>query len=84
MMFQLAGIIYVPEEMDNVQGDVTLLLRILATGQRDVMPQLVQLVYGELRRIASHQLRRERADHTLAPTALVHELYLRLVDQRRN
>jgi RNA polymerase sigma factor (TIGR02999 family) len=45
---------------------------------------LLPLIYGELRRIASNQLRRERADHTLVPTALVHELYLRLVDQSRS
>ena len=43
---------------------------------------LVPLVYAELKRIASRQLRRERPEHTLAPTALVHELYLRLIDQR--
>jgi RNA polymerase sigma factor (TIGR02999 family) len=42
------------------------------------------LIYAELRRIASHQMRGERNEHMLAPTALVHELYLRLVDQRRS
>jgi RNA polymerase sigma factor (TIGR02999 family) len=52
-------------------------------GDADALEQLLPLVYGELRRIASNQLRRERADHTLVPTALVHELYMRLVDQRR-
>jgi len=40
-------------------------------------------LYRELRRVALRQLRRERGDHTLVPTALVHELYLRLVDQRK-
>jgi RNA polymerase sigma factor (TIGR02999 family) len=45
--------------------------------------RLVELVYGELRRQAARQLRRERPDHTLRPTALVHEAYLRLVGQRR-
>src|SRR5205814_6164676 len=44
--------------------------------------QLLPLVYAELRRIAARQLRRERVDHTLQPTALIHEVYLRLVDQR--
>jgi len=44
---------------------------------------LVPLIYDECRRIAARQLRRERDDHTLDPTALVHELYLHLVDQRR-
>lgn len=42
------------------------------------------MIYAELRRIASRQMRDERHEHTLAPTALVHELYLRLVDQRRS
>jgi RNA polymerase sigma factor (TIGR02999 family) len=41
------------------------------------------LVYGELRRIAAAQLRRERPDHTLQPTALIHEAYLRMVDGQR-
>lgn len=45
--------------------------------------RLLPLVYAELRRIASRQLRRERPDHTLQPTALVHEAYIRLVDQRQ-
>jgi len=43
---------------------------------------MLPLVYAELRRVAARQLRNERADHTLAPTALVHEVYIRLVDQR--
>ena len=44
---------------------------------------MVPLVYDELRRLAAAYLRRERRDHTLQPTALVHEAYLRLVDQRQ-
>ena len=44
---------------------------------------MLPLVYAELRRVAARQLRSERADHTLQPTALVHEAYLRLVDQRQ-
>ena len=44
---------------------------------------MMGIVYGELRRLAANYLRRERADHTLQPTALVHEAFLRLVDQRR-
>jgi RNA polymerase sigma factor (TIGR02999 family) len=44
---------------------------------------LIPLVYAECRRIAGQQLRREQQEHTLDPTALVHELYLRLVDQQR-
>jgi RNA polymerase sigma factor (TIGR02999 family) len=49
----------------------------------DALEQLVPLVYDELRAIAHRQLRRERDDHTLSTTGLVHEAYLRLVDQRR-
>lgn len=47
------------------------------------MDQLLPLVYEDLRRVAHRQLGRERADHTLSTTALVHEAYLRLVDQTR-
>ena len=49
----------------------------------DAHARLMPLVYDELRRLAASYLRRERSDHTLQPTALVHEAYLRLVDQRR-
>src|SRR5690606_38091470 len=52
-------------------------------GDVEPLNRLVPLVYDELRRIAHAQLRRERADHTLNTTALVHEAYLRLVDQTR-
>jgi RNA polymerase sigma-70 factor, ECF subfamily len=62
--------------------DVTRLLAQLQGGQRDVAQQLIPLVYAELRDLAVSYLRRERSDHTLQPTALVHEAYLRLVDQR--
>lgn len=44
---------------------------------------MMTIVYGELRRLAASYLRRERHDHTLQPTALVHEAFMRLVDQRR-
>jgi RNA polymerase sigma factor (TIGR02999 family) len=64
-------------------SDVTGLLVRWSAGDPHALEQVIPLVYGELRRIASNQLRRERKDHTLAPTALVNELYLRLVDQRR-
>jgi RNA polymerase sigma factor (TIGR02999 family) len=64
-------------------SDVTRLLLRWSKGDEDAFERLLPLVYSELRRIASKQLRRERPDHTLAPTALVHELYLRLIDQRR-
>ena len=63
--------------------DVTGLLRAWSRGDASAQERLVELVYGELRRQAARQLRRERPDHTLRPTALVHEAYLRLVGQRR-
>jgi RNA polymerase sigma factor (TIGR02999 family) len=50
-------------------------------GDRDALEQLMPLVYEELRRLAHHYLRQERADHTLQSTALVHEAYLRLAGQ---
>jgi RNA polymerase sigma factor (TIGR02999 family) len=62
--------------------DVTALLFDWSRGNRDALNRLLPLVYAELRHIAARQLRRERVDHTLQPTALVHEVYLRLVDQR--
>jgi RNA polymerase sigma factor (TIGR02999 family) len=65
-------------------SDVTGLLLRWSEGDARALDRLLPLVYAELRRIASKQLRGERQEHTLAPTALVHELYLRLVDQRRS
>ena len=63
--------------------DITALLDEWSRGNHRALDQLLPLVYAELRRIARRQLRRERAGHTLQPTALVHEVYLRLVDQRQ-
>ncbi len=63
--------------------DVTLILRDLESGDRRAADRLMPFVYDELRRLASHYLKNERPDHTLQPTALVHEAYLRLVDQTR-
>lgn len=68
--------------MDSDSADVTALLQRLNTGDKTVTPQLIALVYDELRRLAGDRMRRERSDHTLQPTALVHEAYLRLVAQR--
>jgi RNA polymerase sigma factor (TIGR02999 family) len=62
--------------------DVTALLGDWSRGSQTALNQLLPLVYAELRRVAARQLRNERADHTLQPTALVHEVYMRLVDQR--
>jgi RNA polymerase sigma factor (TIGR02999 family) len=62
--------------------DVTTLLIEWSNGERKALEQLLPAVYQELRAIAARQLRNERGGHTLQPTALVHEAYLRLVDQR--
>src|SRR5436190_3009969 len=62
---------------------VTALLSDWSRGDSTALNQLLPLVYAELRRMAARQLRGERANHTLQPTALVHEVYLRLVDQRQ-
>jgi len=71
--------------MTGVQSsaDVTKLLQQWSRGDAAAADRLVPIVYAQLRRMASRQLRRERSEHTLNPTALVNELYLRLVDQRR-
>ncbi len=62
---------------------ITQLLVDWSDGRREALDDLLPLVYDELRRLASRYLRREPSDHTFEPTALVHEAYLRLVDQRR-
>lgn len=64
------------------QNDVTRLLVDWSNGDKAALEQLTPLVYSELRRLAGRYLRRERPDHTLQSTALVHEAYMRLVDQR--
>jgi RNA polymerase sigma-70 factor (ECF subfamily) len=64
-------------------NDVTGLLVRWSSGDPEALQHLIPLVYAECRRIAARQLRREHREHTLDPTALVHELYLRLVDQQR-
>jgi len=61
-------------------GDVTRLLRAYDPGRPDSAGELFAAVYGELRRLARALLRRERPDHTLQPTELVHDAFLRLVD----
>lgn len=60
--------------------DVTQVLRELSDGQESAPARLMPLVYRELRKLAAGYLQDERAEHTLQPTALVHEAYLRLVD----
>src|SRR3954447_7822387 len=61
---------------------VTQLLKDWSDGDKAALDRLMPLVYGELRRLANNYLRRERANHTLQPTALVNEAYLKLIDQR--
>ncbi len=63
--------------------DVTHLVIDYARGQHRAADRLLPLVYGELRALAGRLLAKERCDHTLDPTALVHEAYLRLVDRDR-
>jgi RNA polymerase sigma factor (TIGR02999 family) len=68
--------------MSASSDSVTRLLVDVRLGRRDALDRLLPLVHDELHRIAAGYMRRERADHTLQPTALVNEAYLRLVDQR--
>lgn len=68
--------------MDHAPGDITLLLAELRAGNSSAESRLLSLVYDELRRLARRYMRGERPDHTLQPTALVHEAYLRLAGQR--
>jgi RNA polymerase sigma factor (TIGR02999 family) len=60
-------------------AEVTKILSALEAGDRQAASQLLPLVYDELRKLATHRMSSERATHTLQPTALVHEAYLRLV-----
>ena len=64
-------------------GDVTRLLVEWSRGDEKALDTLLPLVYSELREMAHRYLARERRDHTLQPTAVVHEAYLKLVDQKR-
>ena len=65
------------------QAEVTSLLTAISGGDERAADRLLPCVYEELRQLANDCLRRERPDHILQPTALVHEAYLRLVDQSR-
>ena len=61
-------------------GEITQMLAALRGGDREAFGAVFPLVYDELRRMARHRMRGERPGHTLSPTALVHEAYLRLLD----
>jgi RNA polymerase sigma factor (TIGR02999 family) len=63
-------------------GEVTRLLGEIGRGQQDAVNNLLPLVYDELHRLARSYFRRERGEHTMQPTALVHEAYIRLVNQK--
>jgi RNA polymerase sigma-70 factor, ECF subfamily len=62
--------------------DITLLLSSLSRGDAQAASELIPMVYDELRRLAASYMRRERPDHTLQATALVHEAYVKLLEQR--
>lgn len=68
--------------MANTQTDVTRLLVDWGGGNQRALEQLTPLVYSELRRLADRHLRRERPGHTLQATALVHEAWMKLIDQK--
>jgi RNA polymerase sigma factor (TIGR02999 family) len=67
--------------MPDSPGEITVLLAEMKRGNREALPKLIPLLYDELRRLAGSFLREERPGHTLQPTALVHEAYLKLAGQ---
>ncbi len=69
--------------MQPASTNITLLLKRYSNGDQDALAELIPLIYDRLRRLASSYLQSERSDHTLQTTALVHEAYLRLVDQKQ-
>jgi RNA polymerase sigma factor (TIGR02999 family) len=69
--------------MERSNTDVTLLLKRYSNGDQNALAELIPQIYDELRRLASCYLQGERIDHTLQTTALVHEAYFRLVDQKK-
>lgn len=64
-------------------SEITQMLIELTDGNQEVVNRILPHIYDELRRLAGSYLRRERSDHTLQPTALVHEAYMKLIDQRQ-
>jgi RNA polymerase sigma-70 factor, ECF subfamily len=69
--------------MADVREDVTKVLEEIRNGDERAADRLLPLVYDEFRALARHYLAQERGNHTLQPTALVHEAYMKLVDQSR-
>ncbi len=68
---------------NSINPDATQMLKDWDEGDQDAPARLMPLIYDELRQRAAAYLRQERADHTLQATALVHETYLKLIDQKR-
>lgn len=70
---------------DDAPGpaDITRLLLAWSNGRREALDDLMPIVYADLRRVAAGYMRRETPGHALQPTALVHEAYVRLIDQRQ-
>src|SRR5689334_15835365 len=62
-------------------GEISQLLEQILRGNRSAEGRLFDLLYSDLRRMAAHQLQQERSNHTLQPTALVHEVYLKIFGQ---
>lgn len=72
---------HLPED-PQVPKNITLLLKRWNNGEENARDELIKLVYDELHKIATNYLRRERREHTIQPTALVNELFLKLSEQR--
>jgi RNA polymerase sigma factor (TIGR02999 family) len=70
-------------ELDEPDGDVTILLQRWRNGEPAALESLIPLVYSQLHTIANGYMHRERDDHTLQPTSLVNEVYMRLLKQRK-
>ncbi len=66
-----------------METGVTEMLAQLSEGNKDVVNEIFPLIYSELKKLAGNYLRNERGNHTLQPTALVHEAYMKLVDHTR-
>ena len=64
---------------EDPEDDITRILRRMAAGEHDAGNELAPLIYADLRKLANHYIRKERIGHTLQPTALVHEAYLRII-----
>ncbi len=71
------------ETMNDHTASITALLQAAASGEREDVDALMGAIYDDMHRLAAKHLRSERADHTLQPTALVHEAYLKLIDQKQ-